>query len=54
MNRKNDVRRPSGKRVYRAPELKVHGDLRKLTQTKGGDNGDGGSKPATKTTGAGA
>jgi hypothetical protein len=49
MTTKKDGRRPAGKRPYRAPKLKIHGDLKALTQTKGGDRGDGGA-PKTRTT----
>jgi hypothetical protein len=38
------------KRPYRAPKLKRHGDLRTLTQAKGGDRGDGNGVPKTRTT----
>ena len=40
------------KRPYRSPELKVHGDFRKLTSDKAGANSDGTGKPKTKTSGA--
>jgi hypothetical protein len=39
------------KRTYRSPELKVHGDFRKLTADKAGINSDGSGKPKTKTGG---
>jgi hypothetical protein len=39
------------KRPYRSPELKVHGDFRKLTSDKAGINSDGPGKPKTKTSG---
>ena len=47
MMRKKDE--PQTKRPYRVPELKVHGDLRKLTRSKGGAFNDGAGKPRTKT-----
>jgi hypothetical protein len=53
MKRKNGAARQPRKRVYRTPELKVHGDLRTLTLTKGGTNSDGSGKPATRTTTSG-
>jgi hypothetical protein len=37
-----------GKRVYRTPALRVHGDVRKLTAIKGGGSSDGSGKPKTK------
>lgn len=39
---------PPGKLVYAAPRLTVYGDLRKLTLGKGGNKGDGGGNPVTK------
>ena len=36
------------KRPYRAPTLKVHGNLGKLTAAKGSTNNDGSGKPSTK------
>jgi hypothetical protein len=42
------------KRPYRAPKLKVHGEFRKLTRSKGGNMGDGSGKPDTRATGPGA
>jgi len=36
------------KRPYQTPELKVHGDLRILTQAKGGALGDGGANPKSR------
>ena len=36
------------KRPYRSPALKVHGDFRKLTAAKGGNNNDGSGKPRTR------
>lgn len=41
---------PTKKQPYQAPKLRVHGDLRALTQGKGGDRGDGGGVPKTRTT----
>jgi hypothetical protein len=49
MRKKRNPQTP--KRPYRAPELKVHGDFRKLTAAKGGNMGDGSGKPSTRTTG---
>lgn len=40
---------PSRKKRYRTPSLTVHGDLRRLTQAKGGCLGDGGGMPKTRT-----
>ena len=40
-----------GKRPYRSPELKVHGDFRKLTADKAGGAADGSGKPKTKSSG---
>jgi hypothetical protein len=53
MRRKLDPPAPA-KKPYRAPTLKVHGDFRKLTASKGGASNDGGAKPKTKTTGTNA
>jgi len=39
---------PSRKKRYRTPSLTVHGDLRRLTQAKGGMMGDGGGMPKTR------
>ena len=36
------------KKIYRTPTLKVFGDLRKITASKGGANNDGIGKPRTK------
>jgi len=36
------------KRAYRTPSLKIHGDFRKVTASKGGTNADGSGKPRTK------
>ncbi len=38
----------SPKRAYRKPSLKIHGDFRKVTASKGGINNDGGGKPRTR------
>jgi len=37
------------KKQYRTPSLTVHGDLRRLTQAKGGMLGDGAGMPKTRT-----
>jgi hypothetical protein len=42
------------KRPYRAPTLKIHGNLGKLTAAKGGTNNDGSGKPNTKASGGNA
>lgn len=42
------------KKPYRTPRLVVHGDLRRLTMTKGGTTNDGAGKPRTKSGGASA
>jgi len=39
------------KRPYATPRLKVHGNLRDLTQVKGGNRSDGGRKPRTRASG---
>jgi hypothetical protein len=39
----------SRKKRYRTPSLTVHGDIRRLTQAKGGMLGDGGGMPKTRT-----
>jgi hypothetical protein len=36
------------KRAYRKPSLKIHGDFRKVTASKGGTNNDGTGKPRTR------
>ncbi len=41
--------KPSRKKRYQTPSLTVHGDLRRLTQAKGGVLGDGGGMPKTRT-----
>lgn len=48
MKRTADPPRESKKRPYRPPKLVVHGDLRTVTQGKGGGSSDGGSKPNTR------
>ena len=53
MTQKPDPPAPA-KRAYRAPVLKVHGDLAKLTAAKGGADNDGSGKPRTKASGPGA
>ena len=40
--------RPPERKPYQPPRLKVHGDLRRLTQAKGGAKSDGGTAPKTK------
>jgi hypothetical protein len=50
MTRKKVAPEGKKKRPYRTPVLKTHGDLRALTTAKGGDRGDGGSAPKTRTT----
>jgi hypothetical protein len=46
--------RPSVRRPYRTPALKVHGSFRQLTAAKAGINADGSGKPKTKTGGSNA
>jgi len=41
---------PSGKKRYKTPSLTQHGDIRRLTQMKGGALGDGAGMPKTRTT----
>lgn len=36
------------KKPYNSPRLVVHGDLRQITQAKGGTRGDGSGVPRTK------
>lgn len=36
------------KKPYQKPDLVVHGDIRKITQAKGGAASDGAGKPHTK------
>lgn len=50
MTRKAERPLQAKKRPYRRPKLVVHGDLKTLTQAKGGSMGDGG-KPATRSAG---
>ena len=40
----------NSRRPYSVPRLVVFGDLRQLTQTKGGTTGDGSGKPSTRVT----
>jgi hypothetical protein len=48
---KHKAEQPSApKRVYRKPSLKIHGDFRKVTASKGGTNNDGTGKPRTRGT----
>ena len=42
------------KKHYRTPHLSVFGNLRHLTKAKGGNLGDGGGKPNTKSGGMNA
>jgi hypothetical protein len=42
----------SKKRSYRAPKLKVYGDIAKLTRTKGGFWNDNAGKPKTYLSGS--
>ncbi len=42
------------KKPYRSPALTVHGDLRRLTQMKGGTMNDAGLKPTTRVNASGA
>jgi hypothetical protein len=39
-------------KLYRSPRLIIYGDLRRLTQAKGGTMGDGGGKPSSRASGA--
>lgn len=48
--KRNRSEQPSRKKPYRAPSLTEHGDIRRLTQMKGGMMGDGGGMPKTRTT----
>ena len=41
------------RKTYRSPRLVVYGDFHSLTGAKGGTKGDGGGKPATRTSGKG-
>jgi hypothetical protein len=47
-DRKHTRRRSRGPKTYRAPRLKVFGDIRAMT-LKGGTRNDGGGKPKTRT-----
>jgi hypothetical protein len=40
--------RPDGKKPYRAPRLTKYGNLRTITQGKGGNMSDGTGLPATR------
>jgi hypothetical protein len=51
MTAKKDAVDRAKKRPYRSPRLKVHGDLRAMTKSKGADKADGG-KPATRGAGS--
>ncbi len=44
----------TGKRPYARPVLRVHGDLKTMTQVKGGRRNDGGGKPRTRQSGGSA
>lgn len=45
----------TGKRKpYRPPRITVYGDLRRVTQVKGGNKADGAGKPATRASGVNA
>ena len=52
--KKNSSHKSSHKKPYRSPTLTIHGDLRRLTQAKGGAKNDAGMKPATRTASSGA
>jgi len=52
MTRKKPVAAEPKKRPYRTPKITPHGDLRTMTQSKGGSSSDGSGKPATRTFGA--
>ncbi len=53
--RKRTIRSKSGRgKPYRTPQLSVLGNLRRLTKVKGGNMGDGGGKPSTKSGGMSA
>jgi hypothetical protein len=45
--KKRPGRRPK-KQPYRAPALRTYGDLKTLTQAKGGSNNDGMGQPKTR------
>ena len=44
----------AGKRPYARPVLRVHGDLKTMTQVKRGRRNDGGGKPRTRQSGGSA
>ena len=52
MQQKKGPSSGSKKRSYRAPKLKVYGDIAKLTRTKGGASADNSGKPKTYLSGA--
>jgi hypothetical protein len=47
-NGKKKAPQHPAKQPYRAPKLRIHGDLQTLTQSKAGCMADGSSKPATR------
>ncbi len=51
--RKEPSAKRSGKKAYRTPALRVHGDIREITGPKGGTKSDGVGNPKTKTVGTG-
>ena len=51
MSDKKKSRTPA-KGAYRAPALKVHGDLKSTTLVKKGTKNDGGGKPQTRASGS--
>lgn len=54
-SRKPIQNRPSSrKKPYRTPAVTIHGDIRRLTQMKGGALGDGAGVPKTRTSSGGA
>ena len=53
-HKKISSRKTARKKPYRSPSLTVHGDLRRLTQAKGGMANDAGMKPQTRATASGA
>jgi hypothetical protein len=40
----------AGKKKYRKPQLRIHGDIRAITKAKAGTRTDGTGLPKTKTT----
>jgi hypothetical protein len=45
-----DKKDKAGKKLYATPKLQVHGDIRELTRTTGGNgNSDGGTKAHKRT-----